>query len=133
MIEEKEAPAEEAQLRRLTPIVLRAGLIVSMTLIGLGLVRYAMRPALYTERFRELVSGARSPAPFFWRVELSAALRLEPRGLILVGLAALTATPLLRVGLSAFAFYRTGNRLFVALTLVVLGLLGLAIVLGRIG
>jgi uncharacterized membrane protein len=124
---------EEAQLRRLTPLILRGGLVVAMMFVGLGLVRYAMNPSLYAEHFHDLTTGARQPAPFFWKIELRSALHLEPRGLVLTGLAVLTATPLARVILSAIAFARTKNRLFVGLTMVVMALLGVAMILGRIG
>jgi uncharacterized membrane protein len=125
--------AEEAQLRQLTPMILRGGRLLAMLFVGLGLFRYAMSPRLYAEHFHDLTTGVRSPAPFFWKIEIAAALRLEPRGLVLIGLAVLTATPLARVVLCAVAFSRTKNRMFVGLTMVVMALLGVAMILGRIG
>jgi uncharacterized membrane protein len=133
MSDAQQTSGEELQLRRVTPIVLRGGLILAMTFVGLGLFRYAMHPSVYAAQFHDLVVGTRKPAPFFWTNELRAALRLEPRGLVLTGLAFLTATPLARVVLSLISFLRAGNRTFVVLTAIVITLLGVAMLLGRIG
>lgn len=130
----QEQPSEqEAQLRRITPIVLRGGLIAAMTFIGLGLLRYALDAHTYSANFHDLVTGARKPPPFSWRAEVLAALHLQPRGLVVVGLGFLTATPLARVLLSAIEFARAKNRLFVLLTSIVILLLVVAVFLGRIG
>lgn len=128
-----EVSPEELELRRITPIVLRGGLLLAMICVGLGLLRYVMHPAEFGEQWRLLVSGARTPPPFVWDAELRAAAHLEPRGLVLVGLAFLTATPLVRVGLCLVAFVRARNRTFVVLTTVVMVLLITAILLGKIG
>ena len=125
--------APEEELRRITPIVLRGGLVVSMTFIGLGMLRYAMRPGEYAARWYDLSHGGPLPGPFDWRHDLGQVLHLEPRPLVYLGLAVLTATPLLRVVLCAVAFARAKNTTFVALTGVVLVLLGVAMLLGRIG
>lgn len=124
---------EDPTLRRITPLVLRGGLILAMIFVGLGILRYAMDPIETAAHWRDLTAGLRHPPPFAWRVELAAASRLEPRGLTLVGLAFLTATPLARVLLCAVTFARARDRAFVALTMIVIALLGVAILLGRIG
>lgn len=124
---------EDATLRRITPIVLRGGLVLAMTFVGLGILRYAMHPTDTAAQWRAITGGLRHPPPFAWRTELAAAARLEPRGLTLLGLGFLTSTPLVRVLLCAVTFARARDRAFVALTATVIALLGVAIVLGRIG
>lgn len=124
---------EDPTLRRITPVILRGGLIVAMIFVGAGVVRYVTRPTELATQWRLLVTGARHPPAFAWRTELDAALRLEPRGLVLLGLAVLTATPLARVVLCAITFARARDRTFVLLTGTVIVLLSVAIVLGRIG
>ncbi len=124
---------EELELRRITPVVLRGGLLLAMIFVGLGLLRYVTNPSQFSEQWRLLVTGARTPPPFVWDAELASAARLEPRALVLVGLAFLTATPLVRVGLCWVAFVRARNRTFVVLTTTVMVLLITAILLGRIG
>ena len=54
---------------------------------------------------------------------LASALALRPAGVIQLGLLLLIATPILRVALSLVAFALQRDRLYVAITLVVLSLL----------
>jgi uncharacterized membrane protein len=58
---------------------------------------------------------------------------LEPtgRGLIQLGLLVLVATPVARVAFSTFAFLAQHDRTYVAITLTVLAVLGLAVFWGR--
>lgn len=128
----KDEHPEDQLLRRITPIVLRGGLIVAMTLVALGLLRWATLSREFLEEWRSITSGVHPPA-FVWREEVASVLKLRPRGLVLVGLACLTATPLARVLLCAATFARARDRVFVALTGVVVVLLAVAILLGRIG
>jgi len=123
---------EDRVLRRITPIVLRGGLIIAMTLIVLGLLRWATLSREFLAEWSAITSGGH-PSPFVWREELASVLRLRPRGIVLLGLACLTATPLARVLLCAATFARARDRLFVVLTFVVVALLAVAILLGRIG
>ncbi len=122
----------EAELRRLTPLVLRGGLVLSMSLLGLGMLRYAMKPGEYAARWAALSHGGLPQDPFDWRHDLALALQLEPRSLIYLGLAVLTATPLLRVALCFVVFARARNTTYMILTAIVLSLLGVAMLLGRI-
>lgn len=123
---------EDHLLRRITPVVLRGGLVIAMTLVSLGLLRWATLSREFLDEWRSITSGTHPPA-FVWRDELASVLRLRPRGMVLVGLGCLTATPLARVLLCAATFARARDRVFVALTGVVVVLLAVAILLGRIG
>lgn len=123
---------EDVILRRVTPLVLRGGLMIAMMCIGLGLLRWVVQPDEFVTQFRAITAGGH-PRPFVWREELVSVFRFRSRGLVLLGLLFLTATPLARVLLCAATFVRQRDRLFVLLTGCVIVLLGLAIVLGRIG
>lgn len=123
---------EDSFLRRITPLILRGGLIVAMTCIGIGMLRWVLSPDEFVAQFRAITAGGH-PRPFTWREELLSVFRLRSRGLVLLGLLFLTSTPLARVLLCAATFIRQRDRVFVILTSTVVLLLGLAIVLGRIG
>jgi uncharacterized membrane protein len=123
---------EDQVLRHITPIVLRGGLIVAMTLVAAGLLRWTALSGEFVAEWTAITSGTHPPA-FVWRDELASVLRLRPRGMVLLGLACLTATPLARVLLCAATFARARDRVFVTLTGIVVLLLAVAILLGRIG
>jgi len=127
-----EGHPEDPVLRRLTPLVLRGGLIIAMSLIVAGLLRWATLSREFLHEWSIITSGGHPP-PFAWRDELASVFRLRPRGMVLLGLACLTATPLARVLLCAATFARARDRVFLALTSVVIALLVVAILLGRIG
>ncbi len=107
--------------------LLRLGLLVSAALVAAGgavfLVRHGGETAAYgvfkegPRAYREIGGILRESAGF------------HGRGLILAGLGVLIATPVGRVAFSVLAFFRQGDRVFVAVTLTVLAIL-LAGVLG---
>lgn len=127
-----ESHPEDPVLRRITPLVLRGGLILAMSCIGFGLFLWVLQPSEFASQWRAITTGGH-PEPFSWRQELWSVTRLRPRGFVLLGLAFLTATPLSRVLLCAATFARARDRLFVLLTGTVIALLVVAILLGRIG
>jgi uncharacterized membrane protein len=127
-----ESHPEDPMLRRVTPMVLRGGLIIAMTLIAAGLLRWGTLSREFLAEWSAITSGGHPP-PFAWRDELVSVFRFRPRGLVLLGLACLTATPLARVLLCAATFARARDRIFVVLTGIVVVLLAVAILLGRIG
>jgi uncharacterized membrane protein len=59
---------------------------------------------------------------------ISRAGRLDAQGLIQLGLLVLIATPIARVIFSVYAFWREGDRLYIAITCVVLGMLLVSLV-----
>ncbi len=101
--------------------VLRAGVLLSSTLVAAGAVIYLVR------------HGGDRPDYGVFRGEpaelcgiagiVSAALRPSARGLIQLGLLALVATPVARVAFALLAFAVQRDRIFVVVTLVVLGTL----------
>ncbi|MBD2093398.1 DUF1634 domain-containing protein [Microcoleus sp. FACHB-1515] len=112
----------EAQFEQLLGNLLRAGVSLSAVLVAIGGVLYLLR------------HGGEAPSYHVFRGEpaefrvLSAivenAVTLQRRrSLIQLGLLVLIATPIVRVAFSAYGFWRQGDRTYVIITLLVLGLL----------
>jgi len=101
--------------------LLRSGVIASALVVLAGaiiyLIRYGGNPPNY--------AMFRSEPVEFRSVEgiLKAALALRSRGLIQLGLLLLIATPVARVAFSVIAFAMERDRIYVVITLMVLGLL----------
>jgi uncharacterized membrane protein len=98
--------------------LLRAGVLLSATVVFLGailyLVRHGFEPADYRV-FHGEPDQLRSPHAI-----LAFAIDLRGRGLIQLGLLLLIATPVARVTFSVFGFARERDRMYVGFTLVVL-------------
>ncbi len=110
--------------------LLRAGVILSATLVAAGAILYLTRHG--GERvdrgvFRGEPADLRSVGGI-----LRYAFALSGRGIIQLGLLVLIATPVARVAFSVFAFLREGDRLYVGVTLVVLALLLYSLGVGRL-
>lgn len=112
---------DEHRLEIFIGTVLRACVIAVVVVVGIGAIAF--------------VPGHTGLIPDFTRFHgepqaystvsgvFSAALRGDALGIVQLGLLMLILTPILRVGLSAAAFIREKDTLYVAMTLVVLGLL----------
>jgi uncharacterized membrane protein len=101
--------------------LLRWGVVAAAALVALGGIVYLLRyggvaPSVGT--FHGEPEDLRRPAGI-----VRAALAGRGRGLIQLGLLVLIATPIARVAFSLFAFARQRDRLYVAITAVVLALL----------
>jgi uncharacterized membrane protein len=108
--------------------VLRAGVLLSATVVACGglvfLARHGFeRPAYHGFR------GEPLPLRSVHGI-VAEGLRLSGRGLIQVGLLLLIATPIARVVFSVAGFVRQRDWLYVAITLVVLALLGSSLLAG---
>ncbi len=114
--------------------LLRTGLAVSLTCIGLGtILSFARHPDyLYSARALERLTTP-GTAPHQIADVLDGLARARGQALVMVGLLLLIATPVLRVALSVFVFLRERDRPMLALTLAVLFLLLLSIAVGRAG
>lgn len=101
--------------------LLRTGVIASAAVVSLGgalyLYRHGLEHADYTV-FRPQPPDLSGVGGIF-----KAASSGQGRGLIQLGLLLLVATPIARVAFSVYAFARLKDRLYVAVTLVVLGIL----------
>lgn len=112
----------EARFERLLGNLLRAGVSLSAVLVAIGGVLYLLRhggeaPSYHVFR-GEPVEFRVLPAI----VENAVTLQRR-RSLIQLGLLVLIATPIVRVAFSAYGFWRQGDRTYVIITLLVLGLL----------
>jgi uncharacterized membrane protein len=101
--------------------ILQAGVLLSglVVLIGgvLYLIQFGLTPANYSS-FSPERTAVRGLSPIF-----SGTLQLDGRAIIQVGILILVATPVMRVVFSVFAFIVQRDRLYIAITLIVLGIL----------
>jgi uncharacterized membrane protein len=100
--------------------LLRIGVSVSALVVLLGgvllMARDGLRPAEDRHEFKPI--DLRSPATI-----LHAVVALDSRGLIMLGLLMLIATPVARVIFSVFAFGRQRDFMYILITLIVLAVL----------
>ncbi|MBZ5727574.1 MAG: DUF1634 domain-containing protein [Acidobacteriia bacterium] len=109
--------------------LLRAGVLAALALVLPGACLYLAghgweRPDYHT--FRGEPAELRRIASV-----LRQAMSLHGQGLIQLGVLLLIATPVARVASSAYAFARQGDRLYVAITLAVLGVLAYSLLGSR--
>lgn len=120
-------------LERVISILLRCGVSASLVLVGAGVLLMALRG---DTGYGPLPSpqALTTPGPVAWPSTLGAvlagALAGRPYALVLAGLLLLTATPVLRVGISVVAFLIERDYAFALITLFVLGVLVLSFALG---
>jgi uncharacterized membrane protein len=111
----------EAHIALWISTLLRAGVMISATVAIAGGIFYMLRhgaaPADYGT-FRGAPAGLDSVAGVVRGV-----LALESAALVQLGILLLIATPILRVALSLLSFAYEGDRLYVLITAIVLGLL----------
>ena len=124
---------EDEILREWTPVILRMLLIISATVLVLGLIILARsEPGYYVERFRAAQHG-KGQIRKEWAQLGKAALRGDPHSVLMVGLLVLTLVPLGRVAFTFILFVKEGDRVFALATAYVLVALILGVMLGRIG
>lgn len=121
MTSPSDATEHDHAVERLVGGVLRAGVVVAAVVvlagIGLMLLRGVAAPTTFTT-FRPDASSLRSLGGIRHGVRA-----LDGGAVVQLGLVLLIATPVARVALTLVAFLRGGDRLYVALTMVVLVLL----------
>jgi len=101
--------------------VLRVGVLVAAALVFMGGVLYLVRHPMPTVEYRHFQGEPEEYRTV--RGILQEAARLRGRGLIQLGLLVLIATPVARVVFSVYAFSRQRDWTYVAVTLIVLGIL----------
>ena len=114
-------PWSDEKVEGIVGNLLRSGVIASALIVLAGailyLIRYGGNPPDYS-MFRGEPAEFRSLGGI-----LKAALALRSRGLIQLGLLLLIATPVARVAFSVIAFVLQRDRIYIVVTLVVLGVL----------
>ncbi|HEY9639688.1 MAG TPA: DUF1634 domain-containing protein [Coleofasciculaceae cyanobacterium] len=115
-------PFSEHQFEQLLGNLLRAGVVLSAGMIAVGGVLYLIRHGTEPPSYH-IFRG--EPAEFRVLPDIvKGAVTMERRrSLIQLGLLVLIATPILRVAFSAYGFLRQGDRTYMIITLIVLGLL----------
>jgi uncharacterized membrane protein len=111
----------EERLESAIANLLRAGVLVSAALVGLAGLFYLLQHRTDTvdyARFQMEQNNLRTLSGIF-----ASAMRLQIDAMIQLGLVLLIATPIARVGLAALGFYLQRDRLYVAVSLIVLAIL----------
>ncbi|HZI15018.1 MAG TPA: DUF1634 domain-containing protein [Myxococcus sp.] len=111
--------------------LLRYGVLASMALVTLGTVITFLRHPDYlvsTEALERLT--APHPVPHGLRDVVAGALAARGPSFVMAGLLVMMAVPVMRVALSLLIFRQQKDRLYVAITTTVLGLLVLSFLLG---
>lgn len=125
----------ERQIELFISWVLRIGVIVSGTLVVLGMGLMFRHHPLYRSSHAELsaLTNSKGAYPHTVISVLEAVHEGRGQGIAMLGLLLLIATPVFRVGVSVMLFARERDILFVAVTATVLGLLILSFILGAAG
>lgn len=128
----------EQRVRRVELVIsglLRGGVLISLALVVAGtVVTFVHHPGYLSDK--SALDGLTGPGAVFPHTLSAVAqgvARLEGPAIVVLGLLALIATPVLRVAVSIATFAYQRDRTFVAVTSVVLGLLLLSFALGRAG
>ncbi|MFP2927941.1 DUF1634 domain-containing protein [Pyxidicoccus sp. 3LG] len=111
--------------------LLRYGVLASLSLVTLGtLVTFLRHPdyLVSSEALQRLT--APHPVPHGLREVLAGAMAARGQSFVMAGLLVMMGVPVMRVALSLLIFRQQKDRLYVAITTTVLGLLVLSFVLG---
>lgn len=108
-------------------IVLRTGVVLSASIICLGLALLLAKGAIANQARID----AAIPYPRALGALFSGLLALDPGSVIMLGLLALIATPFTRVAVSIVAFALERDWRYVFVTAIVLAILVMGIVLGK--
>ncbi|QRN98835.1 DUF1634 domain-containing protein [Archangium violaceum] len=128
-----DALARDAGPEVLISNLLRAGVVVSLTLVtfGMSLTFFHHRDYFSSaQALQRLTAPERGPHAL--AEVLADAMNARGQAFVMVGLLVLMATPVLRVALSLLTFGRQRDRAFVTVTSVVLTLLLLSFLLGGV-
>ena len=111
----------DEKTERLIGNLLRAGVLASALIVLAGGVLYLAHQG----RVRPDYGTFRGEAAYLTSVKgvVSATLKLDSRGLMQLGLMLLVLTPIARVILAAYAFFREGDKTYVIVSLIVLAVL----------
>jgi uncharacterized membrane protein len=124
---------EDRILRRWTPLILRAILIVSTVIMVAGIaLSMAFAPDYYVGRFDAIRLGR-----LFGRESMSQLVhgmrQGQPHAVMIIGLYILTLVPLARVAFTLVLFLKERDFIYVAATAYVLAALIMGVMLGRVG
>lgn len=112
------AAADDQRVELALALLLRAGVLLAAGLVLVGGLLYLVRDGGLRPDYGRF--GGEPGDLKHARGVFAAALALKPLGLIQLGVLVLLATPVLRVAFSLLAFARERDRIYVAMTSVVL-------------
>ena len=130
--------AEDPRVHRVEVIIsnlLRTGVTTSLAIIVIGtIISFAHHPAYFhsREEFHRLTAPAVAEFPHTISGVLRGVAHLEGQAIVALGLLLLISTPVVRVGVSIFAFVYQHDSTFVVITTIVFLLLILSFLLGKV-
>ena len=127
-------PQEKSrQVELIISHLLRAGVVTSLLVVVIGTFITFAHHHDYVSSQRELreLTAHGATFPHTLDATMSSVARGEGRGIVIVGLLLLIATPVMRVAVSIIGFVYERDWVFVVITSTVLTLLLLSFVLGR--
>lgn len=130
-------PEMEERVRKVELLIsnlLRLGVILSLTLVVIGtVVSFAQHPEFISDRsFFDRSGAPRSPILHSLSEVGAGLMALRGEAIVTLGILLLIATPVIRVGVSIFAFIYQCDRLYTLITATVFCLLLLSFVLGKV-
>ena len=137
---EYRSPAADEHVRRrvgrveiVISTLLRAGVISSLAIILIGLLLTYLQHPSYTSHRSELPKLIAYGTDFPHSINgvFAGVIRLRGQALMALGLLILIATPVMRVAISIMAFAIQRDYTFVAITCIVLALLGFSFLMGH--
>jgi uncharacterized membrane protein len=124
---------EDRILRRWTPLILRAILIVSTVIMVAGIaLSIAFAPSYYVGRFDAIQQGRLFGRESIWQL-VQGMRQGQPHSVMIIGLYVLTLVPLARVAFTLVLFLKERDFIYVAATAYVLAALIMGVMLGRVG
>ena len=130
-------PEMEERVRKVELLIsnlLRLGVILSLTLVVIGTaVSFLQHPEFLSDRsFFDRAGAPRSPILHSLSDVGAGLMALKGEAIVTLGILLLIATPVIRVGVSIFAFIYQRDRLYTLITATVFCLLLLSFVLGKV-
>ncbi|MEK6703378.1 MAG: DUF1634 domain-containing protein [Planctomycetota bacterium] len=121
----KEAKVSLINLRLASLMIAGVWLAAGLCMLGLAMSLIQGEPRATLKPFTGVMGELTSPTAV-----LSAAVKLDPRGLMALGVLVLIATPVARVAFSLVTFAMERDKVYVLITAIVLGLLGVGLFAG---
>ena len=121
----------DEQIEELLGRLLRAGVLLAASVVGIGGIFYLVRYGMSAPNYRVFTGEPADLRTISGIVRDT--LELRSRGIIQLGLLLLIATPIARVVLSVIGFVRQRDTTYVWVTLTVLSLLIYSLLGGRMG
>jgi uncharacterized membrane protein len=119
--------AGDSRIQQAIGLMLRAGVLLSALVVVVGGAVFLLRHGRELPDYRSFRGQPRDFREIVGIVGDAGSGSGSGRGIILLGLLMLVATPVLRVAFTAVAFLRERDRIFAAVALIVLAALGVAL------